>query len=280
MNTYKYFILLSIIILTFSCSQKDIDVEKNINTKSQDLEMITTYNEAYELLKINDTYNAAQKFLDAELLFPQSSWAPRAALMASYSFYLQNYYSEALENLNRYLITYPNDKNLDYGYYLIAICYYEMIEDEKRDIGPILEAKENFELILEKYPNTDFALDSKFKIDYINDMLASKEMYVGRHYQKKNKWIAAINRFKIVIEEYDQTIYVEEALHRLVEINYKIGLKEESKLYANLLGYNYQSSEWYKKSYKIFNKDYNELKVKKIKSKEQGVIEKFKKLFD
>ena len=110
-------------------------------------------------------------------------------------------------------------------------------------------------------------------------MLASKEMYVGRHYQK-NKWIAAINRFKIVIEEYDQTIYVEEALHRLVEINYKIGLKDESKLYAILLGYNYQSSEWYKKSYKIFNKDYNELKVKKIKSKEQGVIEKFKKLFD
>ena len=280
MNTYKYFILLSIIILTFSCSQKDIDVEKNINTKSQDLEMITTYNEAYDLLKINDTYNAALKFLDAELLFPQSSWAPRAALMASYSFYLQNYYSQALENLNRYLTTYPNDKNLDYGYYLIAICYYEMIEDEKRDIGPILEAKENFELILEKYPNTDFALDSQFKIDYINDMLASKEMYVGRHYQKKNKWIAAINRFKFVIEEYDQTIYVEEALHRLVEINYKIGLKEESKLYANLLGYNYQSSEWYKKSYKIFNKDYNEIKIKKRKNKEQGVIEKFKKFFD
>jgi len=280
MNNYKYFILLSIIMLTFSCSQKEIDVEKNISTKSQDLEMITTYNEAYELLKINDTYNAAQKFLDAELLFPQSSWAPRAALMASYSFYLQNYYSEALENLKRYLITYPNDKNLDYGYYLIAICYYEMIEDEKRDIGPILEAKENFELILEKYPSTDFALDSKFKIDYINDMLASKEMYVGRHYQKQNKWIAAINRFKFVIEEYDQTIYVEEALHRLVEINYKIGLTEESKLYANLLGYNYQSSEWYKKSYKIFNQNYNELKVKKRKNKEQGVIEKFKKLFD
>ncbi len=280
MNNYKYFILLSIIMLTFSCSQKEIDVEKNISTKSQDLEMITTYNEAYELLKINDTYNAAQKFLDAELLFPQSSWAPRAALMASYSFYLQNYYSEALENLKRYLITYPNDKNLDYGYYLIAICYYEMIEDEKRDIGPILEAKENFELILEKYPSTDFALDSKFKIDYINDMLASKEMYVGRHYQKQNKWIAAINRFKFVIEEYDQTIYVEEALHRLVEINYKIGLTEESKLYANLLGYNYQSSEWYKKSYKIFNQNYNELKVKKRKNKEKGVIEKFKKLFD
>ena len=260
MNKLKISILLLIIFFSFSCSKKQIDTKQNINTKSQNLEMITNYNEAYNLLKKNDTYNAAQKFLNAELLFPQSKWAPRAALMASYSYYLQNYYSEALENLNRYVITYPNDKDLAYGYYLIAICYYEMIEDEKRDIGPILEAKENFEYILENYSNTDFAIDAQFKLDYIKDMLASKEMYVGRHYQKKNKWIAAINRFKVVIEEYDQTIYVEEALHRLVEINYKIGLIEESKLYANLLGYNYQSGEWYKKSYKIFNKNYNEKK--------------------
>ena len=155
-----------------------------------------------------------------------------------------------------------------------------MIEEEKRDIEPILEAKENFEYIIENYPGSDFALDAKFKLDYIKDMLASKEMYVGRHYQKKNKWIAAINRFKVVIEEYDQTIYVEEALHRLVEINYKIGLIEESKLYANLLGYNYQSGEWYKKSYKIFNKNYNEKKNDKKIIKKDGVIKKFKKLFD
>ncbi len=279
MSKLKISILLLIVFLSFSCSKKQIENKQNINTKSQNLEMISNYNEAYDLLKKNDTYNAAQKFLNAELLFPQSVWAPRAALMASYSYYLQNYYSEALDNLNRYITTYPNDENLAYGYYLIAICYYEMIEDEKRDIGPILEAKENFEYILENYPNTDFALDAQFKLDYIKDMLASKEMYVGRHYQKKNKWIAAINRFKFVIEEYDQTIFVEEALHRLVEINYKIGLIEESKLYANLLGYNYQSSEWYKKSYKIFNMDYNEQNNIKIIKKE-GVIEKFKKLFD
>tara|TARA_B100001559_G_scaffold111970_1_gene94001 strand:+ start:1882 stop:2724 length:843 start_codon:yes stop_codon:yes gene_type:complete len=280
MDKLKISILLLIIFFSFSCSKKQIETEKKINTKSQDLEMITNYNEAYELLKKNDTYNAAQKFLNAELLFPQSVWAPRAALMASYSYYLQNYYSEALDNLKRYTITYPNDKNLAYGYYLIAICYYEMIEDEKRDIEPILEAKENFEYIIENYPGSDFALDAKFKLDYIKDMLASKEMYVGRHYQKKNKWIAAINRFKVVIEEYDQTIYVEEALHRLVEINYKIGLIEESKLYANLLGYNYQSGEWYKKSYKIFNKNYNEKKNDKKIIKKDGVIKKFKKLFD
>jgi outer membrane protein assembly factor BamD len=123
-----------------------------------------------------------------------------------------------------------------------------MIEDEKRDIEPLLKAKDKFSYIIKKYPNTDFALDSKFKLDLIQDILASKEMYLGRHYQKRNKWIAAINRFKYVVNEYEETIFIEEALHRLVEINFKIGLKEESQRYANLLGYNYLSSEWYKKS--------------------------------
>ena len=242
--------------------------------------MTIAYEDAYEKLQNNDTYNAAQKFLEAELLFPQSTWAPKSALMASYSYYLQNYYSEALSNLNRYLKTYPKDKDVAYAQYLIGICYYEMIEDEKRDIDPILKAKRKFNLIINDYPNTDFALDAKFKLDLIEDILASKEMYLARHYQKKNKWIAAINRYKYIVEEYDHTIFVEEALHRLVEINYKIGLVNESKKYANILGYNYQSSEWYKKSYKVFNKDYKEKTPKKIDKNKKGVIDKFKKLFD
>ena len=185
-----------------------------------------------------------------------------------------------MSNLNRYLKTYPKDKDIAYAHYLIGICYYEMIEDEKRDIDPLLKAKEKFNLIINDYPNTDFALDIKFKLDLIEDILASKEMYLARHYQKKNKWIAAINRYKIVVEEYDQTIFVEEALHRLVEINYKIGLVDESKKYANILGYNYKSSEWYKKSYKVFNKDYKEKVLKKTYINKKGVIDKFKKLFD
>ena len=242
--------------------------------------MITAYREGYEALTNNDPYYAAKKFLEAELLFPQSEWAPRSALMASYSYYLQNYYAEALVNLERFLITYPNDKNLAYAHYLIAMCYYETIEDEKRDSGPLIKAKDKFNFIIEKYPSTDFASDSKFKVDLISDIIASKEMYLGRHYQKKGKWIAAINRFKIVIEEYEKTIFVEEALHRLVEINYKIGLKDESQKYASILGYNYLSSKWYKKSYKIFNKNYKEKTPKKIKKEKKGVISKFKKLFD
>ena len=200
--------------------------------------------------------------------------------MASYSYYLQNYYSEALTNLDRYLKTYPKDKEIAYAHYLIGICYYEMIEDEKRDIKPIIKAKEKFILIMNNYPNTDFALDSKFKLDLIEDILASKEMYLARHYQKKNKWIAAINRYKNIVDKYDQTIFVEEALHRLVEINFKLGLMDESKKYANILGYNYQSGKWYKKSYKVFNQNYKEVVPKKVDKDKKGVIEKFKKLFD
>ncbi len=279
MTYLKLFLILTYIISFLSCAKEEPKVQ-NIKKKSQELEMTIAYKEATEKLEINDTYNAALKFLEAELLFPQSNWAPKSALMASYSYYLQNYYSEALSNLNRYLKTYPKDKNIVYAHYLIGICYYEMIEDEKRDIDPLLNAKNKFEFVINNYPNTDFALDAKFKLDLINDILASKEMYLGRHYQKKNKWIAAINRYKIVIVDYDETIFVEEALHRLVEINYKIGLMEESKKYAKILGYNYMSSEWYKKSYKVFNKNYVELDQKKIDKSKKGILDKFRKLFD
>ena len=279
MSYSKIILFFLFLIFLISCT-KEQPVSQNIKKKTQELEMIEAYKDGLEKLNKNDTYNAAQKFLEAELLFPQSSWAPKSALMASYSYYLQNYYSEALSNLERYLKTYPKDKGVSYAHYLIGICYYEMIEDEKRDIEPLLKAKNKFELMVENYPNTDFAMDSKFKLDLIEDLLASKEMYLARHYQKKNKWIAAINRYKIVVEKYDKTIYVEEALHRLVETNYKIGLIDESKKYASLLGYNYQSSEWYKKSYKVFNKNYKETVPKNINKDKKGVIEKFKKLFD
>ena len=279
MTYLKLFLILIYIISFLSCTKEETKVQ-NIKKKSQELEMTIAYKEAIEKLEINDTYNAALKFLEAELLFPQSIWAPKSALMASYSYYLQNYYSEALSNLNRYLKTYPKDKNIVYAHYLIGICYYEMIEDEKRDIDPILEAKNKFEFVINNYPNTDFALDSKFKLDLINDVLASKEMYLGRYYQKKNKWIAAINRYKIVVDDYDETIFVEEALHRLVEIYYKIGLTEQSKKYATILGYNYMSSEWYKKSYKVFNKNYVEIDPNKIDKNKKGILDKFRKLFD
>ena len=278
MNKFGFLFLFFLLFLS-ACSKDEKEISL-ITESSQNLEMMASYNEAYKALNEGDPYFAAKKFLEAELLFPQSEWAPRAALMASYSYYLQNYYAEALSNLERFLKTYPTNKNLAYANYLIAMCYYETIEDEKRDSGPLFKAKDQFNFVVNNYPNTDFALDSKFKLDLIQDILASKEMYLGRHYIKKEKWIAAINRFKTVINDYEQTIFVEEALHRLVELNYKLGLIEESEKYASVLGYNYLSSEWYKKSYKVFNQDYSFQVKKPIKKDKKGVIEKFKRLFD
>ena len=276
MSRIKFLFIICLLFLINSCSNQEKEISVIKETK-QDLEIAAAYKEAYKALDDGDPYFAAKKFLEAELLFPQSEWASRSALMAAYSYYLQNYYAEALSNLERFLITYPKDENLAYVHYLIAMCYYETIEDEKRDSAPLLKAKNKFIYIMKNFPSTDFYIDAKFKIGLINDISASKEMYLGRHYIKKEKWIAAMNRFKYVVEEYGQTVFVEEALHRLVEINYKIGLTKESEKFAVLLGYNYLSSEWYKKSYKVFNRNYE---TKKIKKEKKGVIQKFKKLFD
>ena len=278
----KFLYKLTLLLILFnlqSCSNKEKEISL-IKEVDQELEMLASYNDAMDNLKKGDNYYAAKKFLESELLFPQSDWAPKSALMAAYSYYVQDYYSESIFNLERYIETYPKDKRMAYAYYLLAMCYYETITDEKKDLEPLLVAKTNFEFVILNYPNTDFALDSKFKLGLINDILASKEMYLGRHYIKKEKWIAAINRFKNILEKYDTTIYTEEAIHRLVEIHYRIGLTSESKKYANLLGYNYLSSEWYKKSYKIFNKEYKNPILVKNNKKKKGIIKKFKKLFE
>ena len=242
--------------------------------------MINAYKLGFENINKADYFYAAKNFLEAELLFPQSDWAPKAALMASYAYYLQDNYAQARANLERYIKTYPSDKRMVYGHFLLAMCYYETIEDEKKDLEPLLIAKKKFNFIINNYPDTDFAIDARFKVDLISDILASKEMYIGRHYLKKEKWIPAINRFKNILKDYETTIYAEEAMHRLVEVYYHIGLVDEAKRYAILLGYNYQSSEWYKKSYKIFNKSYESRTTKVIKKEKKYTIKKFKKLFE
>ena len=255
-NIFRTFLLLLYLtLLSCGAEQKTVNKIKEIN---QEQEMITSYKEGLEGITKRDYFVASKKFLEAELLYPQSRWAAKSALMASYSFYLQDFYSEALNNLERYVITYPKDENMAYARFLIAICYYETVVDEKRDTDAIIKAKEEFEFIIKNYPTTDFAIDSKYKLDFLLDILAAKEMYIGRHYIKKSKWIAAINRFKFVLKNYENTEYTEEAIHRLAEIYYKIGLLDESQKYANLLGYNYKSSDWYKSTYRIFNENYEE----------------------
>ena len=274
------YILLALLFL-ISCSKDNIK-KSVIQEKNLESQVSEAYKKGFEALEIGDVIFAAKNFNEAETLFPQSSWAPRSALMAAYSYYSQDYYENAIAELERFIIIYPYYKNLDYAYYLMGLCYYEQIVDEKKDLRTILKAKENFQFLIKNYPNTEYALDAEFKIDLINDTLASKEMYIGRYYFKKKKWISAINRFRTVIDEYETTIYTEEALHRLVEVYYTIGLKEEAKKYAKLLGYNYQSSQWYEKSYSVFNKTYEKnkkQKIKKNKKKNTSFLKRFKSLF-
>ena len=263
----------------FSCAKENIQ-KSTIKEKNLNLQVLEAYNEGLSSLEEGDVLFAAKKFNEAEMLFPQSDWAPKSALMAAYSYYVQDYYGDAILELDRFLKIYSNHKDLDYAYYLLAICYYEQIVDETKDTKSLFQAKKYFTFVLEKFPNTDYAMDSQFKLDLISDTLAAKEMYLGRYYIQKEKWISAINRFKTVINEYDDTIYAEEAMHRLVEIYFMLGLKEESKKYATLLGYNYHSSEWYEKTYKIFNKTYKTKRIKKRKQKQNLILKKFKSLFE
>jgi len=270
------FIILALQVLIISCAKEKPNVEI-IKDKEIDLQMIDAYQEGLEALDQQDGLTAAKKFSEAELLFPQSIWAPRSSLMAAYSYYRDEYYSDSIYEIERFLKTYPNHPRTDYAYYLLAITYYDKIVDETKDLESLIKSKKYFEYLIREYPNTDYALDSKFKLELINEVMASKEMYLARYYFDKEKWIPSINRFKIVVEKYNDTIFIEEALHRLVEIHYKIGLEEEAKKYAYLLGYNYQSSQWYKQTYKVFNKNYqtNKKKVKNEKNKE-SLIEKIK----
>ena len=270
-------ILLLSIFLLFSCSKK---TKETVVFEPTDKEKAASiYAEAVKALNEGDAYYAAEKFRDVEGLIPQSMWAAKASLMAGYADYTRNSYSNAIFGLERYINNYPADKNIPYAHYLIAICYYEQILDEKKDLQPLLRAKEKFEFIMQTYPNTDYATDARFKIDLIVDQLAAKEMSIARFYMKTKKWIPALNRLKTVVKKYEKTIFVEEALHRLVEVYYRLGLIDEAKQAASILGYNYRSGDWYKRSYKVFNKKY---KTKKSKKKKELVLirKKIKILFE
>jgi len=276
MKINKFLLSFFLLIILVSCSKEEVR-KSIIKKKSLDLQVLEAYQEGMNFLEEGDVLYAAKKFNEAELLFPQSEWAPKSALMAAYAYYSQDYQKDAIAELERFLKVYPKHKNLDYVYYLLGVSHYEQIVDEKKDLQSIILAKKYFEIVIRDYQNTSYALDSEFKVDLINDILAAKEMYIGRYYFDKKKWISAINRFRTILDDYDTTIYVEEALHRLVEVHYTIGLKDEAIKYAKLLGYNYQSSEWYENSYSLFDKKYKHIKKNKIKNK--STLKKIKSLF-
>ena len=269
-----FLILIFLTIAISSCSEKEKAIKMPPSTEKQ---IVKVYQEGLEALKEGQYYIASEKFDEAESLLPQTKWAAKSALMSSYCLYSMNFYDEAILNLKRFTKIYPADPNIDYAYYLISIIYYEQILDENLDIEPLLLSKQSIESFLKKYPDTDYAMDLRFKLDLIINQMAAKEISIARYYMQNEKWIPAINRLKIVVEKYDKTIFVEEALYRLVEIYYRIGLEEEAKASAALLGYNYNSSEWYEKSYKIFNKQYQVLKDKND-SEKKSLVNRIKKI--
>ena len=278
MKFQNFLFFLIVLLISFSCSQKEekISIIKEDNLEMQ---MIEAYNEGLKEFNRGDTFFAVKKFNEVELLYPQSIWAPRSTLMAAYAYYSDLYFSDAIFELERFLTKYKNHPNTDYVYYLLAICHYNQIVDEKKDLGEIVKAQNYFNLLLKEFPETDFAEDAKFKIELIQEILASKEIYLANYYLSREKWIPAMNRYKKIVNQYDTTIFIEEALYRLVELNYKIGLEDEAKKYASLLGYNYQSSEWYERSFKILNKNYKRVDLKKDSDNQETLLKRFRELF-
>ena len=279
MKFQNFIISFFIILAITACSEKKSKVSL-IKEDNLEQQMIEAYNEGLKEFNRGDIFFAAKKFNEVELLYPQSIWAPRSTLMAAYAYYSQYYFTDAIFELERFLEKYKNHPDTDYAYYLLAISHYNQIVDEKKDLGEIIKSKKYFMLLIKEFPNTDFANDASYKLELIQEILASKELYLANYYLDREKWIPAINRYKTIVDDYDTTIFIEEALFRLIEINYKLGLTEEAKKYASLLGYNYQSSEWYELSYKILNTKYKKAKINQDINKQKSLLQKFKKLFD
>ena len=271
---YHKFILVLLVFLAFTnCSKEEVLYEPQSKVDPYQL-----YQEGFEAFNKGDYFYANKKFSEAELNFDIVEFAAKSAIMSSYALYGINFYSEAFDNLKRYLKKYPGDKNVIYAHYLIAIIHYEQISDEKKDLKPLIDANKKIDFFLKEYPDSDYAMDLRFKKDLIINQLAAKELFIAKHYIKTQKWIPAINRLKIIVTDYEKTVFVEEALHRLVEIYYYLGLEDEAKKYATILGYNYNSSEWFKQSYKVLNKDYKIIKKTKGKKDDSFLRKILKKI--
>jgi len=269
-----YRIILVICLAVISSCSKD---QKLYEPKIKD-SGYKVYQEAHEAFEKGDLFYAEKKFSEAEISFEIIEYSAKSSIMAAYCLYGINFYSEALEKIESHLNKYPADKNIIYAHYLKAIIYFEQISDEKKDIEPLLKAKKEIDIFLQKFPTSEYAIDLKFKRDLTLNQMAAKELFVAKYYISVKKWVPAINRLKTIVRDYDKTVFIEEALHRLVEIHYHIGLENEAQNYAKILGYNYNSSKWFEQSYMILNKDYKLPKIEKIDKKESFFKKIIKKI--
>lgn len=213
------------------------------------------YNRAAATLDSGDFLRAEMMFIDVERQYPYSIWAKRAQLMAAYSAYKDLRYDEALLSLNRFIQLHPGSKDIAYAHYLRALCFYEQISDVRRDQDMTRHALEALDVVIRRFPDTEYARDARLKYDLTRDHLAGKEMEVGRYYLKRESINAAIGRFTTVIREFQTTTHVPEALHRLVESYLMLGLDDQAAHVAAVLGHNYPGSKWYERSYALLKPD-------------------------
>jgi len=211
------------------------------------------YNAAVDELEKGGFVAASTKFDEVERQYPYSAWAVKAQIMAAYSLYMANKYDEAVVALDRYIQLHPGSKDADYAYYLKGLCYYEQISDVGRDQMMTELALSTLKELMVRFPKSNYARDASLKIDLTHDHLAGKEMKVGRYYQSRGQWLAAINRFNVVVNKYETTTHVPEALHRLVESYLALGMKEEAKKAAAVLGHNFKSNKWYVQTYALMD---------------------------
>jgi outer membrane protein assembly factor BamD len=227
-------------------------VKKDQSYLARDVE--TLYSAAKNTLDKRQYKLAAAQFDEVERQHPYSVWARRAQLMSAFSYYVAGDYSEAIGSAQRFLSLHPGSREAPYAYYMIAVSYYEQISGVQRDQRITQQALDALGELIRRYPNTNYAADARLKIDLARDHLAGKEMEVGRFYQKQGLYLAAISRFRTEIDRYDTTSHTPEALHRLVECYLALGIPEEARKAAAVLGSNYPGSKWYQRSYALIAK--------------------------
>lgn len=246
--------------------------EKEEAVVEQQVPVEQLYNRAANTIDKGEFYDAAKRFDEVDRQYPYSQWATRAQLMSGYAHYKNLKYDEAILALDRFIELHPGDENVAYAYYLRALCYYEQISDVRRDQKMTQLALENLKQVTERFGSSKYARDASLKIDLTMDHLAGKEMEIGRYYLERRQYQASIPRFQRVIDNYQTTTHVPEALHRITEAYLSLGLMDEAKKSAAILGHNYPQSSWYKDSYRLFNNDYKLGREKTIYDRTIGKI--------
>jgi outer membrane protein assembly factor BamD len=234
-------LLIASVLAVSACSDKK---EEYVERPVEEL-----YNEAMDLVDKNEYYRAALAFEEVERQHPYSVWATKAQLMSAYAMYERNKYDEAIIALDRFIQLHPGNKDVGYAYYLKGLAYYEQITDVQRDQKITEQALKTLQEVVDRFPASSYARDAKLKVDLARDHLAGKEMTVARYYHRANQWLAALNRYKVVVEQYQTTTHVPEALHRMVEIYLTLGLQDEAKKTAALMGHNFPGSDWYEDTF-------------------------------